>query len=337
MSGNKIIPIIAGVLCVVVIGSVFGVSALNKKSGKNNIEQPSVSQTDSASQTVTAGNAQTDDETEALTSDGNSTANSTDAKSESASSTSGASSAQASQNAVTTVTAAPSSSETSSTGKSTSKSTASTTKTTKTTKKSEYMYAYAGFNPVTTDMSVPIERLLLNRKYKLPDGYVPKLAEAVKGSGVKLDYRVAPHYQEMYNAAKKDGITLTPVSGYRSYQRQKNNFDNQIKTYMNQGMNKVTATQKAAEIRLLPGTSEHNAGLAMDICSLSTKFDQTKEFRWLQAHAHEYGFIMRYPKDKTNVTKITYEPWHYRYVGKDIAKQLKSSGQVLEEYLGKDA
>ena len=313
MSGNKIIPIIAGILCVIVIGSVFGVSALNKKSGKNNIEQPSVSQTDSASQTVTAGNAQTESFT--------STDNADDTKSEAVTSS------EKAQTSVTTVTSAPSSSEASSS----SKSTASTTK------KSEYMYAYAGFNPVTTDMSVPIERLLLNRKYKLPDGYVPKLAEAVKGSGVKLDYRVAPHYQEMYNAAKKDGITLTPVSGYRSYQRQKNNFDNQIKTYMNQGMNKVTATQKAAEIRLLPGTSEHNAGLAMDICSLSTKFDQTKEFRWLQAHAHEYGFIMRYPKDKTNVTKITYEPWHYRYVGKDIAKQLKSSGQVLEEYLGKDA
>lgn len=319
MSGNKIIPIIAGVLCVIVIGSVFGVSALNKKSGKNNIEQPSVSQTDSASKTVTAGNAQT----EAFTS----TDNADDTKSEAVTSS------EKAQTSVTTVTSAPSSSEASSS----SKNTASTTKTTKTTKKSEYMYAYAGFNPVTTDMSVPIERLLLNRKYKLPDGYVPKLAEAVKGSGVKLDYRVAPHYQEMYNAAKKDGITLTPVSGYRSYQRQKNNFDNQIKTYMNQGMNKVTATQKAAEIRLLPGTSEHNAGLAMDICSLSTSFENTKEFRWLQAHAHEYGFIMRYPKDKTNVTKITYEPWHYRYVGKDIASQLKSSGQVLEEYLGKDA
>ena len=323
MSGNKIIPIIAGILCVIVIGSVFGVSALNKKLGKNNIEQPSVSQTDSASQTVTAGNAQTESFT--------STDNTDDTKSEAVTSS------EKTQTSVTTVTSAPSSSEASSSSKSTTKNTASTTKTTKTTKKSEYMYAYAGFNPVTTDMSVPIERLLLNRKYKLPDGYVPKLAEAVKGSGVKLDYRVAPHYQEMYNAAKKDGITLTPVSGYRSYQRQKNNFDNQIKTYMNQGMNKVTATQKAAEIRLLPGTSEHNAGLAMDICSLSTKFDQTKEFRWLQAHAHEYGFIMRYPKDKTNVTKITYEPWHYRYVGKDIAKQLKSSGQVLEEYLGKDA
>ncbi|MBQ7596702.1 MAG: M15 family metallopeptidase, partial [Clostridia bacterium] len=221
------------------------------------------------------------------------------------------------------------------TSSSAKKTTSSTTK--KTTDKGEYMYAYAGFNPVTTDMNVPFNEILLNRKYKLPDGYVPTLAEAVKGSGVKLDYRVAPHYQEMYNAAKKDGITLTPVSGYRSYERQKNNFEGEIRSNQAKGMDKVTATQKAAEIRLLPGTSEHNAGLAMDICSLSTSFENTKEFKWLQAHAHEYGFIMRYPKNKTNVTKITYEPWHYRYVGKDIAYQLKSSGMVLEEYLGKSA
>lgn len=327
MSRNKLIPIIAGVLCVVVLGSVFGVSALNKKSGKDNAEPSSVSQTGSSYQTITADNSQTGDGTEYLMT----TESVADDNSESVSSKSGASSAQNSQNAVTTVTAAPSSSKASSAGKSTTKSTASTAE------KSDYLYAYAGFNPVTTDMSVPVEKLLLNRKYKLPDGYVPKLTEAVKGSGVKMDYRVAPHYQEMYNAAKKDGITLTPVSGYRSYERQKNNFENQIREYMNQGMNKVDATVKASQIRLLPGTSEHNAGLAMDICSLSETFENTKEFKWLQAHAHEYGFIMRYPKDKVNVTKIIYEPWHYRYVGTDLAKQLKSSGQVLEEYLGKDA
>lgn len=216
-----------------------------------------------------------------------------------------------------------------------SKSNQTTTKSSTTTKKSTYAYAYAGFNPAPADMSVPYTELLLNKNYILPDGYVPKLAEAVKGSGVKLDYRVAPHYQEMYDAAKKDGITLTPVSGYRSFQRQKNNFENSIAQYQKQGYSKKDATIKASETRLLPGTSEHNAGLAMDICSLSTSFDTTKEYKWLQAHAHEYGFILRYPKDKINITQITYEPWHYRYVGTEIAKKLKESGQVLEEYLGK--
>lgn len=203
------------------------------------------------------------------------------------------------------------------------------------TSKYEYIYAYAGFNPSPADMSVPFNMILLNRDYVLPDGYTPKLTEAVKGSSVQLDYRVAPHYQEMYNAALKDGITLTPISGYRTYTRQKNNFENRIALLQSQGYSKKEATIKASEIILLPGTSEHNAGLAMDICSLSESFENTKESRWLQAHAHEYGFIMRYPKDKMNITKITYEPWHYRYVGVEAATKMKSSGMVLEEYLGK--
>lgn len=203
------------------------------------------------------------------------------------------------------------------------------------TSKYEYIYAYAGFNPSPADMSVPFNMILLNKDYVLPDGYTPKLAEAVKGSSVKLDYRVAPHYQEMYDAALEDGITLTPVSGYRTYTRQKNNFEKRIARLQNQGYSKKEATIKASEIILLPGTSEHNAGLAMDICSLSESFENTKEFNWLQEHAHEYGFIMRYPKDKINITKITYEPWHYRYVGVEAAQKIKESGMVLEEYLGK--
>ncbi|MBQ8782753.1 MAG: M15 family metallopeptidase [Clostridia bacterium] len=242
-----------------------------------------------------------------------------------------------------TTTAPVESTTTASTTVTTTATTATTTAKLTTTKKKvttttattvySYPYAYAGFDPTEADMSVPFNELLLNRYYKLPDGYVPKLAEAVKGSGVMLDYRVAPFYQQMYDAALADGITLKPISGYRSFQRQKRNFENQIKIYEKQGLNKADATVKASQIVLLPGTSEHNAGLAMDICSLSVNFETTKEFEWLQAHAHEYGFIMRYPKDKTDITKITYEPWHYRYVGIQIANELKSSGLVLEEYL----
>ena len=231
-------------------------------------------------------------------------------------------------------TSASSKSELSKENSTSAKSSQSASKSTSAVKNSTYAYAYAGFNPAPANMNAPYTELLLNKKHILPDGYVPKLAEAVKGSGVMLDYRVAPHYQKMYDAAKKDGITLTPVSGYRSFQRQKNNFENSIARYQKQGYSKKDATIKASETRLLPGTSEHNAGLAMDICSLSTSFDTTKEYKWLQAHAHEYGFILRSPKDKINIPQITYEPWHYRYVGTEIAKKMKASGQVLEEYLG---
>lgn len=205
-----------------------------------------------------------------------------------------------------------------------------------TAQNSDFLYAYAGFTPKVTDVNVDLSKLIVNGKYALPEGYKPTLAEAVKGSGVQLDYRVAPYYQAMYDAAKKDGITLTPVSGYRSYERQKNNFENRIQQYMNEGMDRTEATKKAAEIIMVPGSSEHNAGLAMDIGSLSESFENTDEFAWLSEHAADYGFILRYPKaaDKRAITGVTYEPWHYRYVGVEAAKDIKNRGITLEEYLG---
>lgn len=200
----------------------------------------------------------------------------------------------------------------------------------------QYPYAYAGFLPKVTDVNVDVSKIIVNGKYSLPANYKPQLAEAVKGSGVYLDYRVAPYYQQMYDAALKDGITLTPISGYRSYDRQKNNFENRIKEHMNSGMDKVEATKKAATVIMVPGSSEHNAGLAMDICSLAESFENYKEFQWLDEHAHEYGFILRYPKDERSreITGVVYEPWHYRYVGVDTAKEIKSKGITLEEYVG---
>lgn len=199
---------------------------------------------------------------------------------------------------------------------------------------SDYAYAYAGFTPQPANMNAQWNLLLVNRNYILPEDYSPDLSEAVKGSGVRLDSRVSPHYQEMYDAAKKDGITLTPLSGHRRISTQKTNFENKIQKYVNQGYDRAEATRKAARIILPPGTSEHNAGLAMDIISLDVEFEQTKAFKWLQENAQDYGFILRYPKDKENITEITYEPWHWRYVGVPAAKAMKQSGQTLEEYLG---
>ncbi|MCR5484755.1 MAG: D-alanyl-D-alanine carboxypeptidase family protein [Clostridiales bacterium] len=197
-----------------------------------------------------------------------------------------------------------------------------------------YAYAYAGFTPVLADTSVKWNMLLVNRDFILPEDFTVTLSEAVKGSGVNLDARVSPHYQKMYDAALKDGIKLTPLSGHRRISTQKKNFENKISLYMNQGYSKAQATQLAAQIILPPGTSEHNAGLAMDIISLDKSFENTKEFKWLDEHADEYGFILRYPEDKTDITKITYEPWHWRYVGVAAAKEIKKSGLCLEEYLG---
>ncbi len=218
-----------------------------------------------------------------------------------------------------------------------------TTKAAMTSKKqepvSEYEYAYAGFNPsVAVVNSEKWNLLLVNQDYILPEDFTVKTAE-VKGGGQSLDYRVVPHYNDMVTAAEADGISLIPVSGYRSRQRQHNNFERKIKYYTDLGYGKAEATRIASEIVLMPGTSEHNAGLAMDFgtngnYTLDENFAKTDAFKWLSEHAADYGFILRYESDTKHITKITYEPWHWRYVGVKAAKEIKASGVTLEEYLG---
>ena len=174
---------------------------------------------------------------------------------------------------------------------------------------------------------------LVNSGYRIPDDYKADLVY-VCGSSERLDKNVAVHYEEMFEAASKDGVYLTPCSGYRSYERQKINYNNKISYYESLGFSKQDAAVKAATIIMPPGSSEHNLGYAMDIVCVEEWFENTDEFQWLMKNAADYGFILRYPKDKQDVTKVTYEPWHWRYVGVEAAKEMKASGQVLEEYLG---
>lgn len=190
-------------------------------------------------------------------------------------------------------------------------------------------------NPVTVSPDGEHwELTLVNLQYRLPDDYKPTLKAAVEGSSAQLDARVAPYYAEMYAAAKADGCTLTPYSGYRTYARQQENFERKVSYYVSQGLSETEATAKT-QTRILPaGASEHNMGFAMDIVSASADFVSTKEFSWLLEHAHEYGFILRYPENKTEITGVMYEPWHWRYVGKEAAAAMHQSGQCLEEYLG---
>lgn len=203
---------------------------------------------------------------------------------------------------------------------------------------SNYKYSYAGFNPqiINIDANSSLSLILLNGTHVLPEGYEPTLAEAVKGSGKYLDYRVAPYYQAMYDKALEDGIELTPVSGYRSYDLQVELFEDQIQLEIdNNGLDKTKATVAAATEVMIPGGSEHNAGLAMDICSLSESFEDTDEAAWLRENAADFGFILRYPKDAKSraITKVIYEPWHYRFVGVEAAKDITAKGVTLEEYL----
>ena len=163
--------------------------------------------------------------------------------------------------------------------------------------------------------------------------YKPELDE-IFDTDKYLDARVAPHYEEMYTAAKQDGIILTPYSAYRSYERQKNNYNHLTETYMaDYHLSREDAAKKAATVILPPGTSEHNLGLCMDICNVYDSFVNQKEYTWLTENAYKYGFILRYPKGKEDVTGIVFEPWHWRYVGVEWAKQIRDSGLCLEEFL----
>ena len=205
----------------------------------------------------------------------------------------------------------------------------------------EYEYAYAGFNPsVAVVDNEKWNLLLVNQKYILPTDYTVQTAE-IKGGGQSLDHRVVPHYNKMVAAAEADGISLIPVSGYRSLSRQKTNFTRKIDYYSSLGYSKAEATRLAAKIVLMPGTSEHNAGLAMDFgtngnYTFDENFANTDAFRWLSENAADYGFILRYEEDTQDITMVTYEPWHWRYVGVDVAKEIKAQGVTLEEYLGMD-
>lgn len=174
----------------------------------------------------------------------------------------------------------------------------------------------------------------VNKNYVLPENYTPRLSEELFGTYCQLDARCAPYYIEMYNAALKDGCKLTPFSGYRSIRTQKRNFENEMQMYLNRGCTFDEAYDRAATNILPPSTSEHNLGLAMDIVSINHNFDKSKEFAWLMEHGAEYGFILRYPADKTDITMVQYEPWHWRYVGREAAEEIMSKGITLEEYLG---
>ena len=178
---------------------------------------------------------------------------------------------------------------------------------------------------------------LVNYEYALPDNF--SVQTQTIASGVRVDARIVGAYNEMKSAAQKDGVNLNPSSGYRTIEYQRGLFSRRVKEYMNKGYSQTDAEKLVETYTARPGRSEHNLGLAIDFYDASTAltaaFENTSQGRWLRANSYKYGFIMRYSSDKTNITAIIYEPWHYRYVGKEDAKKIYESGLCLEEYLGK--
>ncbi|MBE6838811.1 MAG: D-alanyl-D-alanine carboxypeptidase family protein [Ruminococcus sp.] len=173
---------------------------------------------------------------------------------------------------------------------------------------------------------------LINSENPLPEGFTVN-AKYVQGT-YEMDSRAANYMIAMIDAAKNDGIEIKVLSALRTIEYQQKLLDREIETYKNEGYSDDEAYKLATAGVAIPGESEHNAGLAADLCNLAENFENSDEFAWLDKHAHEYGFILRYPKGKQDITGIYYEPWHYRFVGVYHAKEIKDSGLCLEEYIG---
>ena len=139
---------------------------------------------------------------------------------------------------------------------------------------------------------------------------------------------------DMYNAALDDNITLKINNAYRSKEEQTKMFNDKMQSYINEGYSKEEAYSKTKLTVQKPGYSEHETGLAIDFSNEGHYEENEKMWTWLKNNAYKYGFILRYPENKYEITKIDYEPWHYRYVGKKVAKEITNQNLTLEEYVG---
>lgn len=179
--------------------------------------------------------------------------------------------------------------------------------------------------------------LLVNDWNKLPDGYDQAVTFVAGGRrNQKVDARILESLNAMLQAGSAYGIDVQ--SGYRSSDHQATLYWRQVNNYLSWGYDEIAAQQQAGAIVKRPGHSEHNCGLAVDLggsgnFKLETDFENTAAFRWLIENCAEYGFILRFPKGKENITGVIYEPWHYRYVGVEAAKYIMENGLCLEEYL----
>ncbi len=180
--------------------------------------------------------------------------------------------------------------------------------------------------------------MLVNAKNPLPDNYDSEIRKDLveiepelrnNNYVTKIHKSVYPYITAMVRAAQADGVDLKVWSPFRSYADQKALFDKQVERYGGD-------EDKAATIVARPGTSEHNSGICADFNMADDAFEQTEMFKWLCEHAEEYGFILRYPKDKQDKTGVIYESWHWRFVGIEAAKKINKSGLCLEEYLKKN-
>ena len=178
--------------------------------------------------------------------------------------------------------------------------------------------------------------VLINNESPLDTSYAPSLTKITDEYSV--DSRIADDTKKMFQDAADAGMSLNIVSAYRDYETQKGVFNDTMLNWIYQGKTPLEAYDETKQSVAVPGTSEHATGLAMDITSptyqeLDDEQENTDEAKWLKANCANYGYILRYPTNKSDVTGIVYEPWHFRYVGKTAAKEIMKQGITLEEYL----
>ncbi len=184
-----------------------------------------------------------------------------------------------------------------------------------------------------TVSGTPWYLLLVNRTHPLPAGYQDQLELTELDNGQSVDSRIYPSLQSMFDAMRGDGVYPIVASGFRTAEKQQSLMDEKIASFESQGYSAAEAKKEAEAWVAVPGTSEHQLGSAVDINADGIHSAGYQVYEWLDKHAHEYGFIRRYPDDKTEITGISNEPWHYRYVGTDAAAEIHRRGVCLEEYL----
>lgn len=178
--------------------------------------------------------------------------------------------------------------------------------------------------------------VLVNKQHPVPEDYTFTLG-TITGN-MKCDVRIIDELMAMLQAAQNEGVNLVICSPYRDYNRQTVLFNRKIDYYMDKGYSYMEAYKIASITVTVPGASEHQIGLALDIVcdtysQLEVEFGDTEAGIWLQNHSYEYGFILRYPLGKEHITGIQYEPWHFRYVGVEAATAISKQGITLEEFL----
>lgn len=173
--------------------------------------------------------------------------------------------------------------------------------------------------------------LVVNRWNEIPEDYSVTFTELENGQ--KVDSRIYPDLQEMFDAMRAEGIYPIVREAYRAADEQQEILDERIQRYVNEGYSRSKAVRVAEEWVAVPGTSEHQIGIAVDINADKTQSTNDEVYAWLAENAHRYGFILRYPQGKEEITGTSYEPWHYRYVGTENAKIIYEKQICLEEFI----